>query len=316
MTQDNTQQDTPAQEPTNEHASLEEAIFGGDKTQGSNTNISDVFTTGKQENTTEQAPLGQPQVDSTENAQDNSEVRYQYWQSQADKLKNENDQLKAQQQQLHTMQQQAVTANQQYTQEAQAQPQEEQFPDAPAQPDKPRTFNREEAYNDPSSESAKYLDEVEEWRNDMTQYNTLKVDYSNAVQHERMESMEKQRVDNIKRAQARQQSNQQKSELANYVIAEHGFDRSDAIKFVKTMSDPSSVNIDNLVQLYRMNQGQPAPAAPSGPSTDFQQVQNAQQVPSPMGVMPSGQNNSDNRGIEDKIMDTMIGNFDSKNPWK
>ena len=87
------------------------------------------------------------------------------------------------------------------------------------------------------------------------------------------------------------------------------------------MSDPSSINVDNLVQLYRLSQGQPvanqntATPAPT-PSADFQQVQNAQQVPSPMGVLPSGQGNADGRKMEDKIMDTMIGNFNSKNPWK
>ena len=54
----------------------------------------------------------------------------------------------------------------------------------------------------------------------------------------------------------------------------------------------------------------------SQPSATFQQVQNAQQVPSPMGVMPSGQSNTDGRSMEDKMIDTMIGDFNSKNPWK
>ena len=52
------------------------------------------------------------------------------------------------------------------------------------------------------------------------------------------------------------------------------------------------------------------------PSDSFTQTKNAQQVPSPMGVMPSGNTNTDGRTFEDKIMDTMIGNFNSKNPWK
>jgi hypothetical protein len=58
---------------------------------------------------------------------------------------------------------------------------------------------------------------------------------------------------------------------------------------------------------------QPSPAQPSD---SFKQVQNAQQVPSPMGVMPSGQTNNDGRSLEDKIMDNLVGNFNSKNPWK
>ena len=54
----------------------------------------------------------------------------------------------------------------------------------------------------------------------------------------------------------------------------------------------------------------------ASPSDAFQQVKKAQQVPSPMGVMPSGNSDIDGKSVEDKIMDTMIGNFDSKNPWK
>ena len=84
------------------------------------------------------------------------------------------------------------------------------------------------------------------------------------------------------------------------------------------MSDPKSLNIDNLVQLYQLQTGGAAPQnnAPAQPSDSFKQVQNAQQVPSPMGVMPSGQENADNRSFEDKVMDTMVGNFNGKNPWK
>ena len=92
---------------------------------------------------------------------------------------------------------------------------------------------------------------------------------------------------------------------------------SASVDFINTMSKPESVNLDNLVQLYRLNNGGAAQQAnPSQPSQEFKQMQNAQQVPSPMGVLPSGQSGADTRTAEDKIMDTMIGNFNSKNPWK
>jgi hypothetical protein len=94
--------------------------------------------------------------------------------------------------------------------------------------------------------------------------------------------------------------------------------KSVKLDFMTKMSDPNSINIDNLVQLYRLhnggNTGQTAP--PTTPSPVFTQTKNAQQVPSPMGVMPSGNSNVDGRSVEDKMMDRMIGNFDSKNPWK
>ena len=92
---------------------------------------------------------------------------------------------------------------------------------------------------------------------------------------------------------------------------------NEAHDFMTKMSDPASINIDNLVQLYRMQSGGPANQAnPPTPSQTFQQTRNAQQVPSPMGVMPSGQSNVDGRSMEDKMMDKMVGNFNAKNPWK
>jgi len=314
MEQENIQTDTP-QEGANEkqYQSLEDAVFSGDFNDGSG-NISDVFTTGNEgETKQEAAPVQQEQAQPSAPVQneqtDNDQKRFQYWQSQADKLKNENARLQAQ------LQQPAQAAP--VAQETQ----EEAFPDAPGKPERPLHFSREEALSDPQSESARYIDSVEAWRDDMVEYTALKNEYNNAIQQEKFDNLEKQRQENIKRAQAEQQMNKQKNDLADYVIGNHGFSESDAVDFVNKMSDPSSINVDNLVQLYRLSQGQPvanqnttAPAPT--PSADFQQVQNAQQVPSPMGVLPSGQGNTDGRSMEDKIMDTMIGNFDSKNPWK
>jgi hypothetical protein len=152
----------------------------------------------------------------------------------------------------------------------------------------------------------------------MVEYTSLKNDYAVAMQQEQMQAYEQKRVDNIKRSQASQKLNKQKNDLADYVIGNHGFNENEAVEFVNQMSDPASINVDNLVQLYRLNKGQPAKqtAGPAQPSQEFKQIQNAQQVPSPMGVMPSGQSNSDNRSTEDKIIDKMVGDFNSKNPWK
>ena len=112
---------------------------------------------------------------------------------------------------------------------------------------------------------------------------------------------------------------QQQMEVANHVMGHHGMNENEASDFIQRMSDPNSITVDNLVQLYRMQQGNAAPQqnpAPAQPSSAFTQTQNAQQVPSPMGVMPSGNTNTDGRSMEDKMMDKMIGNFNSKNPWK
>ena len=319
MTQDNIQTDTP-QENTNEQQfdSLEEAVFGGGP-EGSN-DIKGAFTSGEKGNT-EQAPLysenGQPEVSTQEQAttppvQNNDETRYQYWQSQADKYKNELDTIKQTQQQPQQVQQPVQPV----------QPEEKQveaFPAAPEKPQKPRTFNREEAYSDPVSESARYLDELEGWRDDMNEYNSLKSQYQTAVIEDKFNNLEKARVDEAKRQQAVQQKSAQEAEIRSHIMGHYGMNDGEAKDFMSKMSDPNSITIDNLVQLYRLQQGGAASQVnpePAKPSATFQQTKNAQQVPSPMGVMPSGQSNVDGRTLEDKMMDSMVGDFNSKNPWK
>ena len=321
MTQnDNIQTDTPVQE-TNEdnYTSLEEAVFGdGYQEQGSDT-ISDIFNNTGNEGNVEQAPeQGQPVVNesvNTEQAQpatdDNDTKRYTYWQSQADKYKNELDQMKSAQSQVA---QPPVGQPQQVPQE-----QVDEFPPAPERPTRPRNFSREEAYTDSSSDSARYLDAKEDWDEQMVEYNSMHTQYQNAVLQEKFDKMEGKRVEEAKRQQASQVAAKQQAGIVNYVTGHHGMSQEQAGDFMTKMSDPSSINIDNLVQLYRMQQGGAAPqqnAAPAQPSQTFQQTKNAQQVPSSMGVMPSGQSNVDGRSMEDKIMDTMVGNFNSKNPWK
>ena len=153
MSQDNVQTDTP-QETSNEQefASLEEAIFGSN--EGSGSNVESAFTAGTENEGNTAAPtndtIGQP-VEQTPQVENNDETRYQYWQSTADKLKNENEQLRRN---IAENSQQAV-ANQQQAQN-QEPPIDESFPPPPEKPARPRAFNREEAYADPNSERARY----------------------------------------------------------------------------------------------------------------------------------------------------------------
>ena len=321
MTQnDNIPTDTPVESANQEqYTSLEDAVFS-DTTGSDNNNISDIFNsnTGNKGNV-EQAPTeGQPLVNEAIDSQnteplteDNDTKRYAYWQSQADKYKNELEQMKSTQPQT--------------AQQPNAQPQEvpqqqtEEFPAAPERPQRPRNFSREEAYTDPSSDSARFLDAKEDWDEQMVEYNALHTQYQNAVLQEKLNSMENKRVEEIKKREAAQTAAKQQTDIVNYVTGHHGMNNDEAKDFMTKMSDPASINIDNLVQLYRMQQGNAAPqqnAAPVEPSQVFTQTKNAQQVPSSMGVMPSGQSNVDGRSMEDKIMDTMVGNFNSKNPWK
>ncbi len=264
----------------------------------------------------EEAPKEAPSTQEVAQPADpkNDDTRYQYWQSQAAKRENEMKQMQAQ------MQQQAQ-AQPQYAQPQQPQPQEqvrEEFPAPPDKPAKPRNFNRQEAYEDSSSESARYLDEVDDWRDNMEEYRNLKDDYEASIMQEQIQYQQEQRAQAERVRQAQIQQSQQMQEVQNLVQGHYGMSQEDTQEFIRTMSDPSSITVDNLVQLYRLQKGQGGGAPvnqgqPAQPSPQFQQAQRAQQVPQPMGVQPTaGQNQVSS---EDQIMDNMITDFKSKNPW-
>ena len=285
-------------------------VFGSNEgSEVNNLPVENAFFEGTEE-TTEEAPQQEqaPPVEETA-TQDakNDERRYQYWQSQAAKRENELKQLQGQMQQM----QQA-----QATQEAQK-PAEtvEEFPPPPVAPKKPARYSREEAWSDPSSESAKYLDEKEAWDADMGQYNELKHQYDLAVMQEKLDNQTKYLSDQERQRQNKIEQGRQIQQITEHVQGHYGLNPQETQEFIQTMSNPESISMDNLVQLYRMQKanGQPQ-AEPQGPSQDFKQAQNAQQIPSPMGVMPAQGNQSD-ANDEDSIMDDLIKTHNSRNPW-
>ena len=260
----------------------------------------------------EEAPKEAPSVEETQPVDaKNDETRYQYWQSQAAQKENEMRNL---QKQLEYQQ-----AQQQYQQQPQQeQPEQEQFPEAPEKPKKPHNFSRQEAYEDSSSESARYLDEVDEWRDNIQEYQSLKEDYDASIITEQLKAQQAERAQAERVRQAQMQQAGQMQEVSKLVQGHYGMSPEDTQDFIKTMSNPSSITVDNLVQLYRLQKGQGGgapvnPGQPTQPSPSFQQAQRAQQVPQPMGVQPTAGNNQ--APAEDQIMDNMISDFKSKNPW-
>jgi len=257
-------------------------------------------------NTEPQAPVEEAKNDDT---------RYEYWQSQASQKDNELKDLKAQQQQMMAMQQQMLQQNQAPVKPT---PEVEKFPEAPTRPSKPRNFSREEAYSDSSSESARYLDETEEWRDNMEEYKELKHQYDMAVIQEQLGNERKARVEEVQRREAYAKQQQEIANVNNVVQTKYGLNSEEAKSFIKEMSSADSLTMDNLVQLWRIRQGQGAPMSgqvQNAPSPTFQQTKRAQQVPSPMGTMPSTGQQAQG-STEDQIMDRMISDLDSKNPFK
>ena len=259
----------------------------------------------------EQAPAeGQPSgAPDTQQTVDNDQRRFQYWQSQADKRQNEIDRLAKQNEVLQNQLNVNLTSNQP------AAEQEEQFPEPPRKPQQPHGFNRDEAVADPNSVSAQYLNQVEQWRDNMDEYNRLFTQYNVAKMQENVQEINNQRQEEMKQQAAEQQWRSQQNEAVEYIKGNFGATPEQAQDFVARYSDPKSVTMENLWKLYQLEAGQGVSQTQpisSGPSADFQQTLAAQQVPSPMGVV-TGQSNSQTGSIEDQMMDAMVSDHNKKN---
>ena len=289
-----------------ESSLVDDVIFGGEK--GS---VSEAFP-----DDTEQAIVENSNVEtvlqkepSVEVNPDNEEVRYQYWQSQADKLRNERDQL---QNQFNTL------ATQQPAQLPQEEPEvapEPEFPSPPEKPQKPYNFSMDEAMSDPSSESARFVQTEQVWRDQMDEHKNLQFEYQMAMMQDERENIRQERQNDIQRRDADQQQTEQLNGVRSQIMDQYKVDSQVAEDFVRVMSDPSSISLDNLWKLYASDKGYGSPQQPANsPSGEFQQVKRAQQIPASMGVMPS-QNRQNEGSVEDKIIDSMITDYNKQNPW-
>jgi hypothetical protein len=305
------QMDTPVvEEPRSvdvqdEGSLVDDVIFGGD--QGS---VSEAFDEVEQ-GIAQAEPVKEPQEEPSVNVQpqgENDEVRYQYWQSQADKLKNERDQLQAQFNSLATQQ-----APQPQQQVEEAEP-EIELPAPPEKPQRPYNFTMDEAMTDPQSESAKFVQQEQSWRDEMDEYKNLQFEYQMAMMQDERDKLQQERQTDIQRREAEQAQAQQMQNIQSQVMNQFKVDSTTAEDFVRVMSDPDSISLDNLWKLYSSDKGIPSPQPSGTPSAEFQQVQRAQQVPTSMGVMPS-QNRQNEGSVEDKIIDSMIGDYNKQNPF-
>ena len=246
--------------------------------------------------------------------QNNEEVRYQYWQSEADKVKNENDRLK---QTVEILQDTLKNPNlsQAEVQSEELEPEPEPFRDSPEKPQRPAGFNRAEAIDDPNSASAQYLDSIDQYRDSMDTWNSERVEHeANLLRQERESMMESQRKQQ-EAYEAEQSNAEQMSTISNQLKQNYNANDDEIQDFVQKMSSPESLSVENLWKLYKMEQGQVPAQQVSQPSPTFNQVQRAQSVPQPMGVQSSANMAQNSKSAEDIIMDDLITDFKSKNPW-
>lgn len=286
-----------------------------DSVVGIENSVDDVFTPGfgqTEEPVQEEAVETTPEVN-YETPQDNEEVRYQYWQSEADKAKNENEQLKKT---VEILQQTIQKPAESQPEEISSEPEIEPFRDAPQKPSKPAGFNRAEAIDDPNSASAQYLDAMDSYRDEMDIYNADKLEYeSNLINIEREALIEEQKRQKDA-FEAEQRNQEQVSNITQQLRSQYNANDDEVNDFIQKMSDPESLNIDNLWRLYQMDKGKVPEQPVAQPSPQFNQVQRAQSVPAPMGVQSSANMQQTGKSASDLIMDDLISDYESKNPWK
>ena len=276
-------------------------------------------------------PVETPEQTKTREVEENSS---RYWQSQYDKLQNEVKELRNTpvQQQLPPRnpntgqfmpQQQAQAAFQQQVQTGEMQPpQPQKFPDPPERPKTPAGFSRAEAMSDDRSESAIYLNSLDNYNADMAQYTNDRIEFS---EMQRILETEKTKVELEQRQQAMYAQEAQKQELgklATHLRGGYQFNDEQIQDFFRTMSDPSSISIDNLAKLYSMSKGIPLQAQPpqiqgqvKQPSGEFQQQQRAQQLPNPMGVYPSVGTNANAKSPQDLVFDAILNENKKSDPF-
>ena len=196
--------------------------------------------------------------------------------------------------------------------QAQGQPQQgNQEPSLkqPEKPTKPSNYDAIDAYSDPSSDSFKFREQMEEYRDSM-------IEFSNKENQSLKEqiALEKQQL------QQQQQQQQQQNQLRNDLVAKHQMQPEEVERFITYMSSPESVSVDNLVALWKNqqttgNQTQ----APQAPATDptaeaMLRQRNKLTMPQPVSATPGGDKGAD-RSVNDTVMDAMISDYKKQNPW-
>jgi len=240
---------------------------------------------------------------------DNDKVRYEYWQSQADKERNERLALEKRLAELEAMQKLANQNNQ-----APAQPpvqQEEAFPDftipAPQMPID---------WNDPI-ETARYLREKADYDGKFQQYTAYKTQWIEEKFKEKLEAQQKAFNETQQQYQERIAMEQKVQGVVSEIQQKFGATREQAMDFVQKMSDNSQFNLENMWKFYQTSFAQPQPTGyqPQGyqapyaynqsyspaPSPQFNQFQRAQSIPNTMGVMRQNQQPNQSSFIDELL---------------
>ena len=170
--------------------------------------------------------------------------RFEYWQSQADKVKSELSNAQQERDYFRNLaqQQQSTVSNGQPNGQPQQQVgvQEDSLKQ-PVKPEKPVSYSEVDAYNDPESTSFKYRLEKERYQDDYMGY-----------LEEKDENREKQMRAQYEYAYAQQQTAMVQNNAMSHAMNGYGLSQTKAGDFVNWASNPENVTVDHLIKLYMM----------------------------------------------------------------
>jgi hypothetical protein len=200
--------------------------------------------------------------------------RFEYWQSQADRMRGENQMLK---QEIGDIKSYLQSREQQSP--SNAAPQGSPVPTgnpesglkAPVQPTKPSNYNEVDAFNDPNSASFQYRNEVDKYRDDVTTY-MLKKD----------QVREKMQIN----AMRKQQENMINQQAHTHAVNNYGWSPEQANDFIEWSRNPQNVTVDHLAKIYEMSKRGVNPQAQMKRQEMLKQQERAQ-VPRTTQVTPA-----------------------------
>lgn len=181
--------------------------------------------------------------------------RFEYWQSQHDKVAKERDQLKS----LEPLQRliaEREDVRQTIENAIMGKPAPEQRPHKeelvkPVRPTKPADYDTVSAQTDPESPSFKYRAALELYDDQMREF------------YEKREEMRQQEFDRARIEAQRKEQAAIADAMMRKRLTERGIIGDEQTRFFETMDTPKSFELDNLITLYEVVQGkhQPTPEA-------------------------------------------------------
>ena len=182
----------------------------------------------------------------------------------------------------------------------------------PEKPTKPSNYDALDAYSDPNSDSFKYNESMDEYRDQM-------IDYSRSENE-----LLKNRMVQEQEMQKRQQED---VKLRNDLHTKYDMPVEEVDRFVNYMSSPESVSVDNLVALWKTQQNLTASAPTQAPQAHtegakapdptvaaMKRQREKLSMPQPVSVTPGGEQGAD-KSPESTVMDAMISDYKKQNPW-